>query len=514
MTFIQAIILGIIQGITEFLPISSSGHLVLIPHLLNWNIPPEYTFPFDVLVQIGTLFAILVYYREDIVIILKSMAKGIKARKPLEEVESRIGWLSLLATIPAGAIGLLIKPIIKSSFSNPAVAAIFLLITAGLLIAGELINKKTREIEDITWKDALWIGMFQVLSVFPGVSRSGSTMSGGMMQGLKRKTTGQFSFLMAIPIMTAAGMIGVIELTDVQDLKNFLPILITGFLVSAVVGYFAISWLLKYINNHSLLTFAGYCLFFGAGSLALLFFTPQASSNGLAAGSSDNAGGESNYQVGIDPELEWLIPTMNNCQLEMSDTVILYEQYANTEDITNLFDAYFTYGQPASDSGDIYLIGEDELELVVNPGQSMEQANTTIINNIFSGRATTWLVVSESCSDCFSAIMSPTAEEIEIWALPDSSFLWEEFEDQYLVNPLSSFANIAPDSKTMRQNIAANANAIGLLTSGWLDSSVKSVPISDEANFAHFIPITVTTPNEPDDLLSVWINCIQTTLNE
>ena len=515
MTFFQAIILGIVQGITEFLPISSSGHLVLIPHLFNWSIPDDQLFPFDVLVQIGTLVAIIIYYREDIVIILKAMLKSIKTRNLLGEVESRIGWLSLLATIPAGAIGILIKPVIQSSFTNPAVPSIFLLLTAGLLIVGELIDKKNREIDDITWKDALWIGAFQVLSVFPGVSRSGSTIAGGMIRNLKRRTAGQFAFLMAIPIMAAAGLIGLIELQNVQDLKNFLPILVTGFIVSSVVGYLAISWLLKYINNHSLLTFAGYCIFLGAGSLALLLFNPQASANNVPASTSQTAGQHGQtYQIGINPELEWLIPAMNSCQQEISETTFLYQQYANSEDALDLFNAYFTYGQPAANANEIYQIGENQLVLVANPGQSLEKATIALVNSIFAGRATTWQAASDVCTDCFSTIMSPSSEEITIWALPEDSYLWKEFKNRYLTNPLSSFAMIAPDASTLRQQVSADSNAIGVLPSGWVDSSVKTIAIQEEPDTNKPIPITVSTQTEPDNPLSSWITCIQSALNE
>ena len=212
MTYLQALILGIIQGITEFLPISSSGHLVIIPYLLGWNLPEEQVFPFDVLVQFSTLFAVLIYYRKDIIQIAIEMWDGIRSREPFKTVPARIGWLTILATIPAGVAGLFFKDLISDAFSNPQLAAAFLLVTAGLLLLAEKLGKKKRKLDQLDWKDASVMGVAQAFAVLPGISRSGSTISGGLLRGLERKTAGQFAFLMAIPIMGAAGILSLIEI--------------------------------------------------------------------------------------------------------------------------------------------------------------------------------------------------------------------------------------------------------------------------------------------------------------
>ena len=212
MTYLQAFILGIIQGITEFLPISSSGHLVIVPYLLGWNIPEEQVFPFDVLVQFSTLFAVLIYYRNEIIQIARAMISGLREKKPFGTIESRVGWLTALATIPAGLAGLLLKDVISDAFSNPQLAAGSLLITAALLYFSENRGQKTRKLDQLNWIDAIVMGIAQAFAVFPGISRSGSTISGGMLRNLDRKTSGQFAFLMAIPIMTAAGAISLIDL--------------------------------------------------------------------------------------------------------------------------------------------------------------------------------------------------------------------------------------------------------------------------------------------------------------
>ena len=508
MTFFQSILLGIIQGITEFLPISSSAHLVLVPALLNWNLPPEELFPFDVLVQIGTLMAVIFYYREDLSIILKSMGKGIISRKPCAEVEARTGWLTLLATIPAGLLGLYLKPIIESAFSSPAVTSISLFITAAFLVASEVLGKRTREIDALTWKDALWIGAFQALSVFPGISRSGSTITGGMTRNLKRRTAGQFAFLMSIPIMVAAGALGVIDLLQIPNLQNFLPVMTTGFLVAAVVGYYAISWLIRYINEHSLLPFAAYCVLLGAGSLALMALTPQSG----AASSTDNPADTNAYQVAYNPNLEWMVPVFTSCQSEVTDYHITYQQAASLTAASGNYAVYLSYGTIAEIGANLYQIGSDQLVVAVNASRGMQQIPVNLVDSIFSGRTTTWGAAYATCPDCFSSDLASNGDAINIWILPEESNLWNTFAALYLDALPSSFATIAPNARIMHQMLAADPNAIGVLPTGWLDDSVTGLTLSGENISPISLPILAATHTEPDTNLSQWLACLQNAL--
>lgn len=259
MTFFQALILGIVQGLTEFLPVSSSGHLVLVPFLLNWSLDPQKAFVFDVLVQLGTLVAVFIYFRKDLLTILKAFFAGIKSRQPFKEIDSRLGWYIILATIPAGIIGLLLQDQVESLFSNPIWTAVFLFVTAIMLTISELLSRKSRELESMTIKDSLIIGFFQALSIVPGISRSGATITGGLTQGFKRQDAARFSFLMSIPVMLAAGLLSLLKLIKLDGVLSFLPVLLVGFVVSAVVGYFAIKWFIGYLKKKSLLIFAVYC---------------------------------------------------------------------------------------------------------------------------------------------------------------------------------------------------------------------------------------------------------------
>ncbi len=261
MTMLQAFILGIIQGITEFLPISSSGHLVIAPFIFGWDIPADQIFPFDVLVQMGTLLAVIIYFWKDLLNVIKAFVRGIINKNPFADNDARIGWYLIIATIPAMIGGLLLKDIVESAFQSVVATAIFLLVTAFLLVSSEYFGKHNKELHQISWVNALLIGFFQVLSIFPGVSRSGSTIAGGVFQNIKREDAARFSFLMSIPVMLGAGILSLVDLLDIPNLGNFLPVLIIGFITSGFVGYFSIHWLLKFLNKHKLSVFAIYCIF-------------------------------------------------------------------------------------------------------------------------------------------------------------------------------------------------------------------------------------------------------------
>ncbi len=271
MTIFQAIILGIIQGLTEFLPISSSAHLVLTPFLFNWQIPEDQIFPFNVLVQLGTLVAVIIYFRKDLWQIIKEVLAGLINRQPFASPDSRLGWYLVLATIPAGLLGLAIKDVVEQAFNSPVATAMFLFGTAALLVIAEKLGKRQNTVNQMSWIDALIIGVFQAFAIFPGISRSGATITGGMLRKLDRKSAGRFSFLMSIPAMLAAGLLSVLDLLEVANLSAFLPVMAIGFISAAVVGYLSISWLLNYLAKRSLYAFSIYCAVFGTICLIVAY---------------------------------------------------------------------------------------------------------------------------------------------------------------------------------------------------------------------------------------------------
>jgi len=271
MSSFQAVVLGIIQGLTEFLPISSSGHLVLLPWLFGWEINPEIAFSFDVLVQWGTLAAVILYFRSDIAHLVTAAIRGMLRKDPWGEPEAKLAWLVALASIPAAAAGAAFRDLVASAFDNPAAASVFLLLTAALLVSGEKLHESRSNLDKLGVIDAIVIGTFQALALFPGVSRSGSTISAGLLRGLERKDAARFSFLMSIPIMLGAGMFTLADLPAAAA-SSHLPVLLLGTASAAVVGYLSIRWLLGFISTHRFTVFAWYCLAAGAGGLILYAF--------------------------------------------------------------------------------------------------------------------------------------------------------------------------------------------------------------------------------------------------
>ena len=272
MTIFQSILLGIVQGLTEFLPISSSGHLVIVPQLLGWEIPATEAFVFNVLVQVATLAAVIAYFWKDLVVILGAVLAGLAKRQPFSEPQARLGWLVVVATIPAGIFGLLIKDQVEQAFSSLLATGIFLLVTAGLLTLAEQLGKRQRELDSLSIGDAIFIGVAQALAIFPGVSRSGATITGGMLRGLERTAAARFSFILSIPIMLAAGLLAVLDLLEIPNFAQLLSVFIPGFLAAGITGYLSIRWLLKYLTQRPLSIFIYYCLAIGLLSIGVSLF--------------------------------------------------------------------------------------------------------------------------------------------------------------------------------------------------------------------------------------------------
>lgn len=252
---IQAMILGLVQGATEFVPVSSSGHLVLVPWLLRW---PEPGLAFDTIVHWGTLVAIAAVFWRDFWWLAVAWLRSLRSRS-LEEAEARIAWWIILGTVPGVILGLTLNDPVERLFSAPQVVAILLLITAAILTLSERLGRRNRDLDEMTWVDALLIGVGQAVAIMPGISRSGATIASGLLRGLKRETAARFSFLLSTPIILGAGLPQLLKLTQAGDLATQLPALILGFVAAAVSGYLCIRFLLSYLQRHRLYVFAAYC---------------------------------------------------------------------------------------------------------------------------------------------------------------------------------------------------------------------------------------------------------------
>jgi len=265
MTLIQALVLGLLQGATEFLPISSSGHLVLVPWLLGWKAS---SLTFDTTVHLGTLLAVAVYFWADIVRITKGVFNTLRQRS-LADADGRLGWLVALGSIPAAVIGYALSDFFERLFGTPALVSVLLLVTGVILFTSERASQKLRDLPDLTWKDSLLVGLAQAAAIAPGISRSGSTIAAGLALGIKREDSARFSFLLAMPVIFGAGLLQFKDMLSTGIDSTGVTLLAVGFIAAALSGYVCIRFLMAYLRERSLTVFAVYCWLFGAFTLVV-----------------------------------------------------------------------------------------------------------------------------------------------------------------------------------------------------------------------------------------------------
>lgn len=276
MSIIEAIVLGIVQGITEFLPISSTGHVTLagkIMNLISSENPEKWT-SFLAIVQLGTLLAVLIYFRKEIIsIIIDFWTNNLSSRRKYSEqsLNSKLGWRIIIGSIPVFTLGLLLKDLIEGPLTkNLYVITGSILFFAVLLAIAEKAASFKKEMKDISIRDSLIIGLAQVFSLVPGSSRSGVTITGGLFAGLQRETAARFSFLLSIPAVFASGLFQLYEALSYLDNSMILSLIIAT-IFSAISGYLAIDFLLKFLRKHTTFVFIYYRFALGILILILLF---------------------------------------------------------------------------------------------------------------------------------------------------------------------------------------------------------------------------------------------------
>jgi undecaprenyl-diphosphatase len=264
---LDAILLGIIQGLTEFLPISSSGHLVLGEELLGFMAGERHDVLLEVVLHLGTLLAVVVAYWQDLKALVLSLlpAKADPEAATQRARSRRLILLLIVGSVPAALVGLLLKEQITSLFSEPRVVASLLLVTAAILFIGDRIQKRDGAAEESSWLKSLLIGAAQAFAILPGISRSGSTIVTGLLLGLRPIEAARFSFLLSIPAVGGAALLEFKDLLEsTQPPALDAPTLIAGFAASAIVGYLALQWLLVAVERRNLSWFALYCLIIGS----------------------------------------------------------------------------------------------------------------------------------------------------------------------------------------------------------------------------------------------------------
>jgi undecaprenyl-diphosphatase len=266
---LKAAILGTVQGLTEFLPVSSTGHLIIVEDLLNVD-QDTYGLDFDAALHLGTLLALLLFFGHTWIDLFWGGLRAVRDRS-FADPTGRLAWLIVLGTIPAAVLGLIFESEIEHAFRSPALVATMLIVGSGVFVLAERLGTRVRAIDELTWTDSVIVGIAQSIALVPGVSRSGATICAGLFLGVKREDAARFAFLLSAPVIAGAAssqMVGVVhDFVDGRFGWDEFAFFATGFFFSAVVGYWAIAFLLRFLATNSLMPFVYYRL-----ALAVLIF--------------------------------------------------------------------------------------------------------------------------------------------------------------------------------------------------------------------------------------------------
>jgi len=267
---LEAAFLGAVEGLTEFLPISSTGHLTILEKLFGHSIDDPDITAFTAIIQVGAVAATVLYFRKDIWRIIAGWVRGVFRKEFRDDLDYRFGWAVILGSLPIGIIGLLFKDTIETTLRSLWFVGSALILWSAVMWFADHAATQTRGEKDVTWKDTLIIGVTQCLALIPGISRSGASMSAGLLRDLDRVTVTRLSFFLSIPALVAAGALQTVdEFDNISDGVGW-PATITATLTSFVVAYFAVAWLLKFIAKHSYTVFIVYRVVLGSVVLLLV----------------------------------------------------------------------------------------------------------------------------------------------------------------------------------------------------------------------------------------------------
>jgi len=256
--FLEAVLLGVVQGLTEFLPVSSSGHLLLGQYFLGLD-QDRFGLPFDVALHLGTLVAVVSFFWRDLLRMARAFARSLSpGERNLADPDQRLAYLILASTVPAALIGFLLEGFFETAVRSPWVVVFNLVLIGVLFIVGEAVGAKTRRADKLRFVEAVGIGLAQAAALVPGVSRSGATITLGLFLGLRREEAARFSFLMSVPIIAGAGTLQLAEVAAQGMDRSQALMFAAGFVSSAVVGYLTIRFFLRFVVHHSLRAFAYY----------------------------------------------------------------------------------------------------------------------------------------------------------------------------------------------------------------------------------------------------------------
>ena len=260
MSWLEAIVLGIAPGLTEFLPISSTAHLRIVPAFAGWEDPGAY---FTAVVQLGTMAAVVIYFWRDLVRIVRTWFLSLSRPELRGELDARMGWYVIVATIPIVIFGYAFRDQIESGGRNLYLIGVMLIALGLVLLAADVTARRVRDVEQVTARDAIWVGLAQALALIPGTSRSGATITAGLFLGFKREAAARFSFLLSVPAVVLSGLYGLLEVFTGENEAGG-GMLLVSVLFAFLFGYISIAFLLRYLANHSMLIFVVYRVVLGA----------------------------------------------------------------------------------------------------------------------------------------------------------------------------------------------------------------------------------------------------------
>jgi undecaprenyl-diphosphatase len=263
----DGLLLGVVEGITEFLPISSTGHLTIVEGLLDLKTDSDQVTAFTAVIQMGAILAAVLFFRRDIVRIVVAFVRGLGSAEARQEFDWRLAISVIIGSVPIAVVGLALRSVIEGPLRNLWVVAAALVIWSAVLVYAERVTRQTRHEQDITYRDALFIGIAQCFALVPGVSRSGATISAGLLRNIDRVTATRLSFLLGIPALFAAGLL---ELKKAVSTHGSLGPTILATVVSFVVAYVSIAWLLRFVSHHSIARFVPYRVAVGLAVVVLL----------------------------------------------------------------------------------------------------------------------------------------------------------------------------------------------------------------------------------------------------
>ena len=268
MSTLEAIVLGIVQGLTEFLPISSTAHLRIVPAFAGWEDPGA---AFTAVTQLGTMLAVVIYFREDLWRISRTWLRSLREPALRTQLDARLGWYIVLGTIPIGIFGLLFKDQIESGARDLYLIGVTLIVLGLVLLLAERVGSHERDIGEVETRDGFWVGLAQAAALVPGVSRSGATISAGLFLGLERGAAARFSFLLSVPAVVLSGLLELGTIVSGEESQHAgAGALVIATVLAFVAGYAAIAFLLRFLSTHSTAVFVGYRLILGALVLILV----------------------------------------------------------------------------------------------------------------------------------------------------------------------------------------------------------------------------------------------------